>query len=203
MAVYQNIEQMTPLDLLMPKVYITALLTFPTQESTPALTQPLQNGLQKLAAQLPWVSGRVFSTTTDANRPGLKMCWNADAKPDLIDRGSIEQPYTELAASNMQPEVFSPKLLPISVMTEHNLAEKGALVFAASFFRFGDSKGLGLYISMHHNVVDATGFSKVVELFAQNVAGVEPVSLNKSDRIHRLSNALSSELCIWINSLTL
>ena len=194
MANYTNSEQMTPLDLLMPKVYITALLTFPTHESTPIVTQSLRNGLKKLSQQLPWVSGRVFTTKSSGNRPSLEMCWNADTTPELIDRGCIEQPYAELAASKMPPEAFPPKMLPISVMTEHNPAEKGAPVFAASFFRFGDSKGLGLYISMHHNVVDATGFSKVVELFALNVAAVESPSLGMLDRVHRLSHALSSDL---------
>lgn len=71
--------------------------------------------------------------------------------------------------------------------------ENGLPVFAASFFRFADAKGLGLYISMHHNAVDATGFSKVVEAFSQNVAGTG-TTLDLSARVHRLSHALSSDI---------
>ncbi|CAI7573230.1 unnamed protein product [Penicillium bialowiezense] len=174
MTTFSNSEELTPLDLLMPKVYITALLTFPTNEPTSTLREVIQNGLEKLSSQIPWISGHTV--------------------PDLIDRGSIEQSYAELAASNMPPEAFPPRLQPISVMTEHNPVEKGAPVFAASFFRFGDAKGLGLYISMHHNVVDATGFTQVVELFAGNIAGTEPMSLNMSDRVSRLSRALSPDM---------
>ncbi|KAJ5338812.1 transferase family-domain-containing protein [Penicillium brevicompactum] len=193
MATFSNSEELTPLDLLMPKVYITALLTFPTGEPTSVLHENIQNGVEKLSSQLPWISGRVFSSTVD-NRPSLKMCWNADTVPDLIDRGSVEQSYAELAASNMPLDAFPPRLQPISVMTEHNPAEKGAPVFAVSYFRFGDDKGLGLYISMHHNVVDATGYTQVVELLAGSIAGEKPILLNTSDRVRRLSRALSPDM---------
>lgn len=86
MADFTNSEQMTPLDLLMPKVYITALLTFPTCEPTLILSEVLQNALGKLSIQIPWISGRVFPTSHDS-RPSLEICWNANTPPQLIDRG--------------------------------------------------------------------------------------------------------------------
>jgi hypothetical protein len=72
MSDFSNIEKLTALDLIMPKVYM-ANLTFRTTESTTTLQNTLQPGLDKLAAQVPWISGQVFPTTLENNKPSLEM----------------------------------------------------------------------------------------------------------------------------------
>lgn len=72
MSDFSNIERLTPLDLIMPEVYI-AILTFQTTESTTTLQNTLQPGLEKLATQIPWISGQVFPTTLENNKPSLEM----------------------------------------------------------------------------------------------------------------------------------
>lgn len=63
-----NREQLTPLDLLMPNAYIQLFLTFQTTEPTSLLQSTLQRGLNAVAAQLPWLLGRIVPTVTASGK---------------------------------------------------------------------------------------------------------------------------------------
>ncbi|KAH8432934.1 uncharacterized protein LDX57_010567 [Aspergillus melleus] len=79
-------------------------------------------------------------------------------------------------------------------MIDETCFTAGAPVFAASIFRFTD-QGLGLCVCMHHNVVDASGCSTILRLWAQNVSSPESSFLATSQtRLERLSEALSADL---------
>ncbi|KAJ5757935.1 transferase family-domain-containing protein [Penicillium nucicola] len=196
---FSNFERLTPLDLIMPKVYIATILTFETTESSLTLQSAFQKGLEKLATQIPWVSGRVFPTN-QKNKASLEMRWNQNTTPALIDKGILDRSYKELSANGMPPSSIPRNLRPVSDMVEHNPIEQGAPVFAASIFRFGDGEGIGLYICMHHNVVDAAGLFETVKLWAQNTTQTAASSsfcdqsLSSLGRVTRLSEALSSDL---------
>ncbi|GAB1194172.1 hypothetical protein APSETT444_003413 [Aspergillus pseudonomiae] len=194
MAHHTYVEQLSPLDLLMPRTYIRVLLAFETIIPTPELTQSLQSGLDKLSTQLPWLSGRVFATTSIQHKASVEIRSNAGHTPTLVDKGSIAAPYTTLSSHGMSMEAIPSEIWPVPSMVDDGISETGAPVFAASLFGFAD-QGVGLCVCLHHHAVDATGLSEVVELWARNVAetGFE-FSGSHQTRLERLSKALSPAL---------
>ncbi|KAL1872323.1 hypothetical protein VTK73DRAFT_1554 [Phialemonium thermophilum] len=197
MATSSNVESLTPLDTLMPRTYIATLLTFRTTESNSTVKEELQTGLECLFRQLPWLAGRVFpATSTQGQKPSLEIRWDrSNTFPYLIDKGSIPVEYEALSLAGLPPALIPPDIWPAPSMIDESLFLEGAPVFATSFFRFRDNRGLGLCVCMHHHAVDATGFAAVLKLWADNTTGVKGHVLNPAGgRLERLSNALSSDL---------
>ncbi|KAL2786989.1 transferase [Aspergillus keveii] len=191
-----HLEQLSPLDLLMPSIYIRAVLVFQPATLTPAaeIQQTLQQGLDRLTKQIPWLSGRVYSTISDQSTRSLEIRSNKDDTPTLLDKGSISVCYKDLAARGMPPEGTPDDIWPVPSMTDDVALASGAPVFAASLFRFA-YEGLGLCVCIHHAAVDATGFSEVVRLWATNVADPTfTLSSSLEYRNERLSRALSEAL---------
>ena len=194
MADHMYVEQLTPLDLAMPRTYIRVLLVFKTAISTPAVTRILQDGLDKLSKQIPWLPGRVFPSTSIQNKASLEIRSDAGDTPTLVDKGSIAATYTTLSSRGFPMEAIPSKVWPVPSMIDDTLSAKGAPVFAASFFRFAD-QGVGLCVCLHHNAVDATGLSEVVRLWARNVTETDfKFSGSPQGRLERVSKALSSDL---------
>ncbi|PYI01183.1 hypothetical protein BO78DRAFT_436352 [Aspergillus sclerotiicarbonarius CBS 121057] len=189
MADHTFVEQLTPLDLPMPRAHIRVLLVFPTANPTPAITQHLQRGLDKLSKQVPWLSGRVFPTEAS---PAIR--YTADSTLTLVDKGSITASYTTLASQGMPIEAIPPDVWPLP-STINPLSTTGDPIFTASLFRFAD-QGAGLCLSFHHNATDATGFSEILHLWARNVADpkFDLSSPPPQGRLSRLSQALSPDL---------
>ncbi|KAH7120554.1 transferase family-domain-containing protein [Dactylonectria macrodidyma] len=193
-----NIERLTPLDLIMPRTYVSAHLAFRTTEPIPSILPRIQHGLEGLSKQLPWLSGKVHPTTVaDGEAPGLELRWDAD-QPVLavVDKGTIEESFETLSAEGMPPSALPTGVWPVPSMIDEALYARGATIFGASLFRFGDGRGVGLCISIHHNAVDATGFAEIVKLLVQNIAASEHSSLVSfgTGRLNQLSQALSSDL---------
>ncbi|RDW74640.1 uncharacterized protein DSM5745_07302 [Aspergillus mulundensis] len=194
-----HIEKLTPLDAAMPRTYIRVLLVFHAASPSRSVTETLQDGLDKLSEQVPWLSGRVFATE------GSKGCEiryeEGDRAPLLVDKGTIAR----AALDDTPPEVW-----PVS----GSVLEDGAPVFAASIFRFTplpaganneqseetESKSVGLCVCIHHNAVDATGLTEIIKLWAENVKNgslaVYPSAGGKERRPRpvQLSEALSPDL---------
>ena len=195
MAPNLNFEQLTPLDIVMPRTYVQALLTFRTTDQ--AAFAQAQRGLSDLSMQLPWLSGRVFpSTMPDGERPSLQLRWTEnETPPKLIDYGTIPASYEALSAKGMSPADIPPDVWPTPNLTEDIYTTHGAPAFAASLFRFSDDKGVGLCVSIHHNIVDATGFAEILRCWAGSVT--QPGSNcpgSSQGRLARLSDALATEL---------
>ncbi|KAF9891446.1 hypothetical protein FE257_003912 [Aspergillus nanangensis] len=188
------VEQLSPLDIVMPRTYIRVLLVFLPTEWIPALTQKLQRGIDTLSKQLPWLSGQVVSTTKSQGRLSLGIRYDPSNTPTLIDKRSVTLSYETLSSRGMPVEDLPPDVWPVPDFVDDALFTRGAPVFAASLFRFSD-RAVGLCICAHHNAVDATGFSEVVRLWARNVATPKSVFSGVSHgRIDRLSGALLSDL---------
>ncbi|KAM0435837.1 hypothetical protein ACHAPT_002728 [Fusarium lateritium] len=199
MASTQNIERLTPLDYIMPRTYVGAVLSFRTTESTATISARLQDGISNLSKQLPWLSGRVFPTTRareGGEVPGLEIRWREDdAVPTIQDKGVINASYADAAENVMPPSTVSADVMPVPAMIDEDLFNSGAPIFGASVFQFADKQGVGLCISIHHHVVDAAGFAQVVKLWVQNLSGAEPTGkILGLDRLTHLSEALSDDL---------
>lgn len=188
-----GIEPLTPLDLLMPKTYISLLLAFRTSEPFSTVSQRLQSGLDATAARVPWISGRVCSAGAIEQQVANGGIHYAllSRPPHIADRGSINEPISSLAAHSMQSTTIPEDVWPFKALPEG----ENPPVFGATVFRFKDDEGLGLCVSIHHHAVDATGFTEVLRVWAQ-----ETTALGSSrtqyfgDRLSRISGALASEI---------
>jgi hypothetical protein len=191
-----HIERLSPLDMLMPSIYIRAVLVFQPATPTPAggIQQPLQQGLDRISRQVPWLSGQIYSTASDQNTRSLEIRSSKDDVPTLVDRGAVSVSYKDLAARGMPPDEFPDDIWPVPSMTDDAALVTGAPVFAASLFRFAD-QGVGLCVCIHHAAVDATGFSEVVRLWARNMTDLTlTLSRSLECRNERLASALSEDL---------
>ncbi|KAK7413921.1 hypothetical protein QQX98_007188 [Neonectria punicea] len=142
MADNLNIEALTPLDLLMPRTYIGALLAIRTTEPISSVLPRLQHGLDGLLKQVPWLSGRVLpaaSASTLWNAAALELQWSVnDPTPTILDKGSIAGSFDALSAVGMPPSAIPAEVWPAPSMIDETVFANGAPIFAASLFRFSD-----------------------------------------------------------------
>ncbi|KAL4816597.1 hypothetical protein BDW67DRAFT_184755 [Aspergillus spinulosporus] len=194
-----HIERLTPLDVAMPRTYIRVLLLFRAAIAASA-AQTLQDGLNRLAEQVPWVSGRIYSVSGG----GQEIRYDAEKinPPLLVDKGSIAASCTMSHGKSM--DAIAPEVWPVSGA----LTGDGAPVFAASVFRFATPdldpqegrQCIALCVCIHHNAVDATGFTEIIRLWARNVAGPDlsfstcSAAPDRGSRHAHLLTTLSSEL---------
>lgn len=143
MANRPYIEQLASLDMPMPRTYIGILFVFETINPTQPIAKSLQSGLDGLSEQVPWLSGRVFPTTTSQGRASLKIQSNASNTPAVVDKGCIAASYKTLSSCGMPAEAIPLDVWPVPGIIDDALFMTGASVFAASFFRFTD-QGAGL-----------------------------------------------------------
>ncbi|RSL71465.1 hypothetical protein CEP54_001351 [Fusarium duplospermum] len=202
-----HVERLTPLDHLMPRTYVGVVFSFRTTESTSTISARLQDCLVSLSKQLPWLSGRVFPTTRareGGEVPGLEIRWtDDDAIPAIQDKGVIDASYASAAESVMSPSTVPADMMPVPAMVDEATFSSGVPIFGASIFQFSDKQGVGLFVSIHHNVADAAGFAQVVKLWAQHLSGAEPSGEKLGlDRFTRLSEALSEDLSAVSNQST-
>lgn len=188
------IEMLTPLDMAMPNTYVSALLTFRITDPVENLTQKLDGGLKELSKHHPSLTGWVVSTRRPQGHPKrLHIRWNSEAQsPKLIDKGSISDDYAGMSAQGMPslhlPSHFWPQ--PSPVMEE----SQGVPVFVSSFFRFANNTGLGLCVSMHHNVVDVTAFATILQQWTEILRGESLSVFTREPRLDTLSKSLRTDL---------
>lgn len=189
------VEQLAPLDLLMPRTYIRVLFVFHQAGSTLPVTPVLQSGLDRVSTQLPWLSGRVVpKASVQDGASSIEIQWNANNAPTLVDKGTITASYKGASSHGMPAEIIPSDVWPVPGMIDNALFAAGAPVFATSIFRFADG-GVGLCVCLHHNAVDGTGFSEIMRLWARNVADPRfTFSGVSQSRPERLSEALSFDL---------
>ncbi|KAL4809849.1 transferase family-domain-containing protein [Aspergillus unguis] len=191
-------ELLTPLDLLMPSIYIKVLFTFAIRDSQQAIAG-LQRGLDKLAKAIPWIAGTVCQSQHNG-KPALEIRYaGSPIPPELVDKGCIAASYNDLAARGMPMDVVPAEVWPVGGVDDADFAAAGAPVLAASVFRFGPQEqagaggGLGLCVCMHHNVVDAASFTAIVHLWAQSTAGMGP-DIKCEPKYQRLLQCLATDI---------
>lgn len=176
----------------MPKTYISVLLAFRTSDPLNTVRHRLQSGLDATAKKIPWISGQIRSAVgSDRQDANVGIHYSlASSPPQIADRGTINEPISALAAHAMQSTTIPEDVWPLGALPVGD----NPLVFGASIFRFKDSEGLGLCVSMHHSAVDAAGFTEVLRVWSQETTFGSTRSHVTGNRLSRLSEALSSEI---------
>lgn len=187
-------EKLAPLDLSMPRTYIRVLLVFEQTGSMLQTTQNFQHGLDKLAKQVYWISGQIFPILSPESAFSLGIRWDSNNAPTLVDKGFIKTSYRWASSHGMPAEAIPSDIWPVPSVIDDTLFAAGAPVFAASMFHFAD-EGVGLCVCLHHNAVDATGFSEILRLWSRNITDPGFIfSCSPQSRSERLSEALSFDL---------
>ncbi|KJZ79773.1 hypothetical protein HIM_00487 [Hirsutella minnesotensis 3608] len=141
MSVNHHAERLTPLDVQMPASYIPVLLIFRTTEPATVILPRLQRGLERLVEHVPWLAGRVHSTTQKGDgeeAQGPEIRWDSGGAPlTIVDRGSVlsSSSYEALAGQGMPSEAFPADMWPVAMTMLGGGDAAGEPVFAASFFR--------------------------------------------------------------------
>ncbi|KAL4994580.1 transferase family-domain-containing protein [Aspergillus recurvatus] len=198
MTINKAIEQLTPLDLTSGGGYIPVILTFKTVEPTATVLQTLQRGLNRLVAQIPWLSGHVVPITSGGKRRlQIEFELNVPA-PEIIDKGTIEGSYKTLAAQFMPADAIPTSVCPLPfpfIPDTIVLSDRAEAVLAASVFRFADGEGVGLCVFLHHRTVDARGMCEIMRLWAEHTARIGPVlTAQLQPRQTQLAKALAADL---------
>ncbi|KAF7538570.1 hypothetical protein G7054_g2800 [Neopestalotiopsis clavispora] len=198
MAATTHIEQLSPFDLIMPATYVRVLLTFPTTTSLRVICDVLDRGLAKTALQVPWVTGRVFRTTSSTKKNVLQVRWDASSTaPRVINTGSLAATYESLSASGMDAGAVPSELWPASAMIDEKDYAAGVEAFCAGIFRFSGDQGIGLCICAHHNVVDISGLTELLRIWTDNIASpgvANEKELLNGNRCQLLRDALADDL---------
>jgi hypothetical protein len=108
-----QVEQLTPLDLLMPRTYVGAFFTFKTTASIESALPKLQHGLDNLIRRLPWLTGRVFPTSQARGLAGgnevprLVLRWGeSDAALIILDKEYLRRSMPPLLQRECRPRPF-------------------------------------------------------------------------------------------------
>ncbi|KAM0230826.1 hypothetical protein ACHAPO_008882 [Fusarium lateritium] len=187
-----NIEPLTALDTLMPRTYIRVLLAFRASDTFNVVSQ-LHSGLDATTEKIPWLSGRVRSAGQgDKSAAYDAIHYSSSAgNPKIIDRGSIDQPISNVEARTMHCSTVLEEVWPLDALPQ----SEDPLVFGASVFRFKDGQGLGLCVCMHHHAVDAAGFTELIKIWTQETtARGSSSSHSGATRLSRVSEALASQI---------
>lgn len=192
MADTSSPEKLTPLDQFMPRTYISSVFVFKAS-LTPKITERLQDALEKLLKQVPWLAGEICQSNSAPDSPLLGIRWNAAGSPTLVDKGTISASFDDASSRGMPGDIFPADFWNTPGVLDDTSLKSGVPVFAASIFGFAD-QGMGLCVSISHNVVDAFGFGQIMKMWAQNISDDQfDFSVSSQTRLECLSNALSHE----------
>ena len=180
----------------MPRCYTRILLAFPVDRPLEELLSVLQKGLDVTCKSMPWLAGRVIPTTSSTTgKPSLEIHWNADqSPPKVLDLGKIPTVYEEASKDALPLTAIPDETWPAPGMIDNKMYDSGAPVLIAGVVQFADSKGIGLCICLHHNVVDGGGFGEVVRLWSLHTSSNSPPAVFQASRrrLDRLTAALAS-----------
>ncbi|PSN64742.1 C-8 acyltransferase [Corynespora cassiicola Philippines] len=133
----------------------------------------------------------------------MEIRWSAtDATPQIIDKASISGAYEELSKAKIPLESVPADAWPTASVVQAGPGAAAAPVFAASLFRFGDGKAVGLCVQAHHNTMDGFGFAELMNLWSRCTN--EPSSqtssfISSSNRSSRIADALRKSVDVGSN----
>lgn len=156
-------NSLTPFDWLMPRVYVSQILCFPTSDH--GNFEALKEGLRGTARDLPYLLSGV--TTQDVPRGSLRLTDPYQTVDDLISwedlSGSLD--YAVLKAGHFPPSsLVDPAIRPPDTIPP---LKTPAPVLRA---RLSSVRGGALLcVAVHHSTTDITGIGALLKLWAAHV----------------------------------
>ena len=158
MAANSDLIPLTPLDHIPAKIYLPYILFFDAPDPNAAV-QTIQNGIQSLVAQLPWLAGDVTFHSEPSgpqNRGHIVPPRSAPRDVPMLQVKNFERDE-DVHANPVQAYLPVPCFIPAS-------KQRPVLRFQANVF---PSK-IVLVMSYMHLVIDGTGAGIILEALSQN-----------------------------------
>ncbi|TFA99974.1 Trichothecene 3-O-acetyltransferase [Trichoderma ghanense] len=158
----QESSQLSPLEWIMPRSYISQILCFPS--SNPRISEVLQAGLAGTLTDVPYLASRVVPR--DLPKGSVALSPPCDSLSDLFRVNDLltTVDYNTLKSGGFRPslfdglDLFSPDLTP---------ADKSlSPVFRAVLSLV--KGGCLLCVSLHHSTADITAFGSLLKIWASH-----------------------------------
>lgn len=156
-------DQLTPLEWLMPRVYIRQIFAFPSN-NTRSIPEKLREGLVGVIKDVPYLLSGVVSS--DSPRGAVSLTEPYQSLNDLFSWHDLSQSidYPRMKKDNFPPAAFSvPGLVPPDTIPPYPTP---APVFRARVSLVNG--GFLLCVAVHHNTTDITGFGALLKLWASH-----------------------------------
>ncbi|KAL7788925.1 transferase family domain-containing protein [Trichoderma ceciliae] len=161
-ATVHELSQLSPLEWIMPRSYISQILCFPS--SNPRISKVLQDGLAGTLADVPYLASRIVARAHPKGTVALSS--PCDSLSDLFRVNGLltNVDYTALRSDAFRPSIFDGLDL---FSADLNAANKSpSPVFRAVLSPV--KGGCLLSVSLHHSTADITGFGSLLKLWASH-----------------------------------
>lgn len=166
---------LSPLDFIMPPVYIHLVLVFSISQVEPALSiseivESFHKGVAQTLGQFPHLNGRIRTSTLDGSTSLTIPITEPDSGVRVVQRFLSEDPafhlsYDDLESAHFPITKFDPTYFaPVDIMSAGDDAE--AFAVQLTFIR----GGVVLVPCLHHALADGTGFDIVVKYLSDNIS---------------------------------
>lgn len=161
-AAIEELSQLSPLEWIMPRSYISQILCFPS--SNPRISEVLRDGLAGTLADVPYLASRILAGARPKGSVALSS--PCDSLGDLfcVNHAFRTVDYNALKAGNFQPsnfdglDLFSADLNPA--------IKSPSPVFRAVLSVVNG--GCLLTVSLHHSTADITAFGSLLKIWASH-----------------------------------
>jgi trichothecene 3-O-acetyltransferase len=164
-----RILKLTPLDLIMPPSYTRLLLSFPFPDSSSvkALTDFLQIGVDHIVSQMPFLAGTICVQEDGLETGRSHVVYPVDSAKvhlQVLELPSHPHTYSDLCSANMPPGRLENRFAPVSAFADPLNDPCPVFAIQATFI----PGGLFLCVSVHHYIMDGTGFGTLLGLLAES-----------------------------------
>ncbi|KAI1500868.1 hypothetical protein F5X99DRAFT_224905 [Biscogniauxia marginata] len=173
-------HQLSPLDKLMPRVYVRQIYCFPSTD--PRATEVLGEGLAGTVADVPYLLSGI--TSSGPRQMDISLSEPYQCLDDLFSCNDLSSSldYDVLRAGNFSPAAFVvPELFPRDTQPPY---PDPAPVFRARASPING--GFLLCVAIHHSTTDITGFGSLLKIWASHcrtgssrAVGFEPSWLDR------------------------
>ncbi|EGR46390.1 uncharacterized protein TRIREDRAFT_109905 [Trichoderma reesei QM6a] len=156
----QELSQLSPLEWIMPRSYVSQILCFPS--SNPRIAQVLLDGLAGTLRDVPYLASRVVSR--DHPKGSVALSLPRDSLSDLFRVNSLltTVDYNTLKSGGFKPSLFDGLILSSPNINPANTSPSPVFRAVLSLV----NGGCLLWVSMHHSTADITAFGSLLKIWA-------------------------------------
>lgn len=156
----QELSQLSPLEWVMPRSYISQILCFPS--SNPRISEVLRDGLAGTLADVPYLASRIVARSHPNGSVALSP--PCDSLSDLFCVNNLltTVDYNTLKSGAFRPSVFDG--LDLFSADLNPAIKSPSPVFRAVLSLV--KGGCLLSVSLHHSTADITGFGSLLKIWA-------------------------------------
>ncbi|KAM0259702.1 hypothetical protein ACHAQJ_003136 [Trichoderma viride] len=158
----QGPSQLSPLEWIMPRSYISQILCFPS--SNPRISEVLRDGLVGTLADVPYLASRIVARAHP--KGSIALSPPCDSLSDLfrVSNTYADVEYGALKSSAFRPSVFDGLDLFSADLNPANTSPSPVFRAVLSPVK----GGCLLAVSLHHSTADITAFGSLLKIWASH-----------------------------------